>query len=89
MSHLARGIAEGCSRHPGHDKRVFVFSHNIANTLGRELRRHLPAEAAFLCLDEIEVGNLDYLDVGLPPPGESYLPVIVKSLVFASPAVQK
>jgi ethanolamine utilization protein EutA len=88
LVHLARGIAEGCRQHPNLDKLVFVFSHNIANTLGRELHQHLPG-VPFLCLDEIEVGNLDYLDIGVPPPGESYLPVVVKSLVFQSTSAQK
>jgi ethanolamine utilization protein EutA len=83
LTHLARGISEGCRDFPDHDRRLFIFSHNIANTLGRELRRHMP-EASYLCLDEIEVGNLDYLDVGVAPPGESYLPVVVKSLIFQS-----
>jgi ethanolamine utilization protein EutA len=88
LVHLARGIAEGCQQHPNLDKLVFVFSHNIANTLGRELHQHMPG-VPFLCLDEIEVGNLDYLDIGLSPPGESYLPVVVKGLVFQSTSAQK
>jgi ethanolamine utilization protein EutA len=86
LTHLARGIAEGCRQRPSTRTHVFVFSHNIANTLGYELRRHLPPDLPFLCLDEIELGNLDYLDIGLPPPGETYLPVVVKSLVFQSAA---
>ena len=49
----------------------------------------MPQGAPFLCLDEIEVGNLDYLDIGVSPPGESYLPVVVKSLVFQSTSAQK
>jgi ethanolamine utilization protein EutA len=89
LVHLARGIADGCRQHPNLDKWIFVFSHNIANTLGRELQQHMPEGTSFLCLDEIEVGNLDYLDIGVAPPGESYLPVVVKSLVFQSSAAKK
>jgi ethanolamine utilization protein EutA len=89
LVHLARGIAEGCRQHASLDKWIFVFSHNIANTLGRELQQHMPEGARFLCLDEIEVGNLDYLDIGVPPLGESYLPVVVKSLVFQTSAQKK
>jgi ethanolamine utilization protein EutA len=88
LVHLARGIAEGCRQRPNQDKWIFVFSHNIANTLGRELRQHLQG-TPYLCLDEIEVGDLDYLDIGLAPAGESYLPVVVKSLVFQSTSGQK
>jgi ethanolamine utilization protein EutA len=89
LIHLARGIAQACRQRPNHDKRVFVFSHNIANTLGRELSQHMPHGMPFLCLDEIDVGNLDYLDIGAPPRGESYLPVVVKSLVFQAAGAQK
>jgi ethanolamine utilization protein EutA len=89
LAHLARGIANGCRQHPNLGKWIFVFSHNIANTLGRELQQHLPEGTPFLCLDEIEVGSLDYLDIGIPAPGESYLPVVVKSLVFQSPNAPK
>jgi ethanolamine utilization protein EutA len=96
LAELARGIAAGCRECRGetidHDssglKRVFVFSHNIANTLGRELHRHL-LDTPFLCIDEIEVGDLDYLDIGIAPAGENYLPVVVKSLVFQSSGAQR
>lgn len=82
--HVARGIAEACVDWPQINKAVFIFSHNIANTVGRELSEVLGQGAAFVCLDEIEVGNLDYLDIGDFQPGKPYLPVIVKSLVFGA-----
>lgn len=96
LAEIARGIASGCRQHAtqnekgerGDLKRVFVFSHNVANTIGRELHRHL-IEAPFLCIDEIEVGDLDYLDISVAPAGETYLPVVVKSLVFQSSGAQK
>jgi len=94
IAELARGIATGCRQCDGpfdqavtDRKRVFVFSHNIANTLGRELHRQMP-DMPFLCIDEIEVGELDYLDIDVAPDGEGYLPVVVKSLVFQSSGAQ-
>jgi ethanolamine utilization protein EutA (predicted chaperonin) len=42
----------------------------------------MPDGTPFLCIDEIEVGELDYLDVSASPEGETYLPIVVKSLVF-------
>ena len=79
---LAEGIAAACAEYSRGDQLVLIFSHNIARTLGQSLRKHLAEGPEFLCLDEIEVGNLDYLDIGLPPDNESYFPIVVKSLVF-------
>ena len=86
---LARGIVEGCRQRPIPEKHIFVFSHNIANTVGNELRRHMPEGSLFVCLDEIELGDLDYLDIGAPPLGQSYLPVVVKSLLFSQRTGQR
>ena len=47
-----------------------------------QLYTSAPAGSIVVCLDEIEVGNMDYLDIGLPPEGDTYLPIVVKSLVF-------
>jgi ethanolamine utilization protein EutA len=89
LASLARGIAEACRQRPTDERWIFIFSHNIANTVGCELQRCLPADTPFLCLDEVEVGNLDYVDIGVSPPGDSYLPVVIKSLVFQSTNMQK
>ncbi len=81
---LAEGIAAACAEWPQLKDAVFICAQNMANTLGRELSKRLGGNAGYICLDEIEVGNLDYLDIGTPLSAETYLPVIVKSLVFGS-----
>lgn len=83
LTELARGIAAGfaatgCTAHT-----VLIFSNDIAHTVGRSLRTFLP-KTPFLCLDEVQVANLDYVDIAPPPAGEAYYPVVVKSLVFTS-----
>lgn len=60
---------------------ALVFDHNVAQVVGRFLQRRWPAQP-FICLDELQLGDLDYLDIGSPPAGQSYVPVVVKSLVF-------
>ncbi len=45
----------------------------------------MPSGPAFACIDEIELGSLDFIDFGKPPPGEGCLPVVVTSLAFAPP----
>ena len=79
---ICDGIATALRRRSRKEQVVLIFSHNMARTIGQTLRKHLPDGPAFVCLDEIEVGNMDYLDIGLPPEGDTYLPIVVKSLVF-------
>jgi ethanolamine utilization protein EutA len=35
-----------------------------------------------LTLDGLDLGDLDYIDIGAPQPPSGVVPVIVKSLVF-------
>ncbi len=79
---ICDGIASAFRRRSRREQVVLIFSHNMARTIGQTLRKHLPDGPPFVCLDEIEVGNMDYLDIGLPPEGDTYLPIVVKSLVF-------
>ncbi len=82
LIHVARAIAEACLQRPRNSSYIFVFAHNVANTVGRELQTRMPQGVHFACMDEIEVGELDYLDIGASPEGEAYLPIVVKSLLF-------
>lgn len=34
------------------------------------------------CVDEIFLGELDFIDVGTVVNGEGYVPVVIKSLAF-------
>ena len=61
---------------------VLVFRDNIARIAGGALDKLLP-EVPVLCIDEVEVGDFEYLDIGAPPAGSAYVPVVVKSLVFS------
>jgi ethanolamine utilization protein EutA len=64
---------------------ILIFGHNIARTVGTTLgaaRVPMP----FMCIDELHVGDLDFIDVGPSVPGEDTLPVVVRSLIFSGPA---
>jgi len=58
-----------------------VFNRNLGQVVGQFLSRRWP-DQPFVCIDEIEVRDLDYLDIGAVRPGESYVPVVIKSLVL-------
>lgn len=62
-------------------KAVLVFQQNIGRTVGEALAR-AGTDISYLCLDEITVGELDFMDIGRPTDGDGYLPVTVKTLAF-------
>src|SRR5439155_267430 len=55
---------------------------DIAATLGAILRDELRFKGDLVTLDGLELGDLDYIDVGTPLAPSGVVPVIVKSLVF-------
>jgi len=56
---------------------------DIAKTFGRLLHRELNWPGKIVCLDGVELHELDYIDLGelIAPPG--VVPVVIKSLLFA------
>ena len=75
---LAERIIAATDRRP----LVVATDGDIAATLGAVLRDELHFKGDLVTLDGIEVGDLDYIDVGAPVPPSGVVPVIVKSLVF-------
>jgi ethanolamine utilization protein EutA len=61
---------------------VVVCDNDVGRLLGRLLAEEVAPGAEVVCLDEIELGPFDYIDVGEPLPSRPAVPVIVKSLVF-------
>jgi ethanolamine utilization protein EutA len=80
---LARGIAAALQSRPAGVPVVLAFDQDLANTVGRTVAKLVDGRVPLLCVDELQLGELDYLDLGTPPPGERYVPVVVKSLVFS------
>lgn len=57
---------------------------DVAKSLGGMLREELKLEQEVVAVDGIQVGELDYMDIGLPVGISEVVPVTVKSLVFSS-----
>jgi ethanolamine utilization protein EutA len=75
---LAEGIANATDRRP----LVVAIDGDVAATLGKVLRDEMHFKGDLVTLDGLELGDLDYIDVGSPVPPSGVVPVIVKSLVF-------
>ena len=63
-----------------------VLDADVAKSLGGILKEELGLEQDVVVVDGIDVGDLDYLDIGRPMGVSEVVPVIVKSLVFPHPA---
>jgi ethanolamine utilization protein EutA len=60
-----------------------VLDADVAKSLGGILKEELKLDRSVIAIDGIEVGDLDYIDIGSPMGASEVIPVTVKSLVFA------
>ena len=83
LRRLAEGIAAVAGRSSAVAAPLFiVVDTDVAKSLGGILKEELGLEQDVVVVDGIEVGDLDYLDIGRPMGVSEVVPVIVKSLVF-------
>lgn len=57
---------------------------DVAKSLGGILKEELKLSREIIAVDGIEVGDLDYIDIGVPMGITEVIPVTVKSLMFPS-----
>lgn len=83
-----RSIADGVAavlRESDHGAPLFVVLNlDVAKSLGGILKEELGVDRDVVAIDSIEVGDLDYVDIGRPVGTSEVLPVTVKSLLFPS-----
>jgi ethanolamine utilization protein EutA len=82
-----RGVAEGIAtlcKGSGSAKNplYLVQDVDIAKSLGAILKEELGVAREVIAIDGIEVGDLDYIDIGKPLGNTEVVPVTVKSLMF-------
>jgi ethanolamine utilization protein EutA len=78
---LAQGIRSALAGlAPEERPRMLVFEQNIGRIVGETLGREL----SIPCVDEISLGEMDFIDVGTIVAGEEYVPVVIKSLAFGA-----
>jgi ethanolamine utilization protein EutA len=78
---LAKGIDQALtSLESGNRPEVLVFEHNVGGVVGGILasKWNIP------CVDEVNLSELDFIDVGEVVEGEGFVPVVVKSLAFGA-----
>ena len=62
---------------------IVVIEGDVGLSLGRILEKELHFPASLVCLDGVQLKDLDFVDVGafMDPPG--VVPVVIKSLIFS------
>jgi ethanolamine utilization protein EutA len=84
LRELCAGIADGTrDLLGGRAPLVVVLDADLAGTVGQMLRDELDVRAPVICVDQIALSDLDFIDIGAVVPEKSVVPVIVKSLVFS------
>lgn len=80
---LAEGIVEGTKEFlVGNRPLIVVLQKDCAKVLGQALQIKMGHRAHIVCIDQVEVSEGDYIDIGKPIMGGRVVPVVVKTLVF-------
>jgi ethanolamine utilization protein EutA len=62
---------------------MLIFDIDIANLVGNILAEKSEDSRPILCIDGIDVGDLDYVDIGMEIQSSRTVPVVIKNLVFS------
>jgi ethanolamine utilization protein EutA len=82
LSLLAAGIAAALTPHSNGHPWVLIFERDIGALVGSILKEDMEVPDHIVAVDEIDVTDLDFVDVGQPLGNRAAVPVVVKSLVF-------
>jgi ethanolamine utilization protein EutA len=84
LRELCAGIAEGVrGALPADQPLVIVLDADVAGIVGQVLQDELAVRSPIVCVDQIALSDLDFIDIGQVVPERGVVPVVVKSLVFA------
>ena len=61
---------------------ILVFEADIGMGIGRVIQEEVAPDINIISIDEIKLGDLNYVDIGEPTGDRGFIPVVVKSLVF-------
>ncbi|MCE7743017.1 MAG: hypothetical protein GOP50_11250 [Candidatus Heimdallarchaeota archaeon] len=83
LSDLAKAIAEALPNSVVDNKLVIlIFDQDMGGSIGIALRRDTALKDNLICMDELELEEGDWIDIGAPLYSGQAFPVTVKSLVF-------
>jgi len=84
LRELCAGISEGVGAVlPAGRPLVVVLDADVAGIVGQVLQDELAMRSPIVCVDQIQLSDLDFIDIGEVVPERAVVPVVVKSLVFS------
>lgn len=87
LRNLTQGILSAVNRNcAGANPIVLIFDIDIANLVGNILAEKSGHAKDIICIDGINVGDLDYIDIGTEIQSSRTVPVVVKNMVFSKGA---
>lgn len=78
---VASGVAKSI-REPSNAALVLIIDGDVGWSLGRLLKHDLEITRPLLCIDALQLGEFDFVDIGDPIDLARGVPVVVKSLMF-------
>ena len=85
LRRVAEGLAAVIRQSDNHRAPLFVvLDLDVAKVLGGILKEELKLLQEVVVVDGIEVGDLDYLDIGRPMGTTEVIPVTVRSFIFSA-----
>jgi len=84
LRELCQGIHQGV-RDLLHAERplVVVIDADVAGIVGQALQDEMGIRSPLVCVDQIQLSDLDFIDIGQVVADKGVVPVVVKSLVFS------
>jgi ethanolamine utilization protein EutA len=80
---VAEGVVAICQSPDGYTSPLYLaLDVDVAKSLGGILKEELKLDREVIAIDGIDVGDLDYIDIGIPMGITEVIPVTVKSLMF-------
>ena len=80
---LARGILRGMDEYLARNNvLILILEKDCGKILGQSISALYPHALELICIDQLSVGNSDYIDIGKPLMGGRVVPVIIKTLIF-------
>lgn len=61
---------------------ILVFTDDIGNSVGNVMRRETELKENIISIDELNLREGDYIDIGEPMANKQVVPVVVKTLIF-------
>ncbi len=82
LRELCAGIVDAVPRLRDGRPLVLVVDADVAGIIGALLQEEFQVRGSIVCIDQVQLREFDYIDIGRRLPAQGVVPVVVKSLVF-------